>query len=101
MKHTMRLSVGALLLSLALVWGAAPPPAKPVRLTATQLTHVNGLSSHAHRAAVAGEFEAAAKWFRQAAEYRAKHQGARNWEALDAKWRAEEFRLLTKVPAKD
>jgi CHAT domain-containing protein/tetratricopeptide (TPR) repeat protein len=72
-----------------------------VRLTEQQQKHVDALATRAHAAAGRGDFEDAAKLYGQVAEYRAKHQGARHHEAIDAALVAKDWRRLAKVPAKD
>jgi CHAT domain-containing protein/tetratricopeptide (TPR) repeat protein len=89
------------LLTAALAWTAAPPARGPVRLTAQQQKHVDRMVMRAIAAAGRGDFEDAANLCGQVAEYRAKHQGARHHEAIEAALKAEQWRRLAKVPAKD
>ena len=99
MRAAMALGVAGLLATAALAWAAAPPVRGPLRLTVQQQKHVDGLWKRGDAAIARGDFEEAVKLLGQIADYRAKHQGASNHEAIDAKYLVDEWRWLTKAPA--
>jgi tetratricopeptide (TPR) repeat protein len=88
-----------LLLSASMLAEAAAPPAPCRALTAREQKEVGELQTQIGRHAAAGEFEAAARLARQVAEYRRQRQGARHWQAIDARLTMEHWQRLTKVPA--
>src|SRR5438045_831475 len=49
----------------------------------------------------AGRFEEAAEGMRQVADIRQRRQGKGHWQAVDARFEAQRWALLTKVPRKD
>jgi len=93
------------ILALALVlvgslWAAAPP-ALPRALTAQEQKEVDALLAKGTRHANAGEFEQATKVAQQIADYQRARQGARHWQAIDARFAVEDWKLMAAVAAKD
>jgi hypothetical protein len=90
-----------LLALVSLADAAAPPLPGPVRLSGEQSRYVQKLTEQANRALAAERFEDAVRLSGQIATYREKHQGVRNWEAINARLIAQQWQRLTRVPAED
>src|SRR2546422_872275 len=82
------------------VWAAAPP-GKTRDLTAAEQKEVAALEARLSKHASDGAFEQAAKVAQQVADYRRAHQGARHWQAIDARFGIEEWKRLAAVAVKD
>src|ERR1041384_6523661 len=80
---------------------AAPPPARPRALTAQEQLEVARVEARLQRHANAGEFEEAARLAGQVAQLRRQRQGARHWQAIDARFALEEWQRRAKVPPRD
>jgi tetratricopeptide (TPR) repeat protein len=95
-----RLPAGVLLLAALAASGAAPPP-PPRGLTAEEQKAVDALQAQLDRHAVVGQFEQAARLAGQIATFRAHHQGARHWQASNARFEAADWQRLVRVPQSD
>jgi tetratricopeptide (TPR) repeat protein len=86
-------------------WGlsaqAAAPPALSRNLTAQEQEEVSTLQERVDRLAAAGEFAEAARLVDKMAAFRAERQGARHWQAINARFDAAAWQLLTRIPAGD
>jgi CHAT domain-containing protein/tetratricopeptide (TPR) repeat protein len=81
--------------------GAAPPQRSRRPLTSWQQQQIGALAGQLNRAAQAGRFEEAEKAARQIVALREKWQGKRNWQTINARRDAEEWRRLTQVSVVD
>jgi CHAT domain-containing protein/tetratricopeptide (TPR) repeat protein len=97
-----RALAGAVVLLLGpLVAPAAAPPAPPRNLTALEQKEVDGLQARLYRHFSAGELEQAARLAEQMAALRARAQGPRHWQAIDARFEAAWYQQVVKVPPGD
>src|SRR5262245_34157883 len=94
------IAVAVLMLAATAGWGAAPP-GQPRNLTAEEQKEVAALEARLGRHVGAGEFEQAAKVAAQIASYRKQRQGAAHWQAINARFAADDWRRLAAVPGKD
>src|SRR5262245_24384197 len=98
----MRRSIGVAVLMLAATVGwAAAPPGQPRNLTAEEAKEVAALDARRGRHFNAGEFEQGAKVAAQISSYRKQRQGAAHWQAIEARFTADDWRRLAAVPGKD
>jgi hypothetical protein len=81
----MRWQSAMVLVAVANVGWAAAPPGKTRELTAQEQKEVAALVARWNEHADSGAFEQAAKVAEQIADYRRAHQGARHWQAIDAR----------------
>jgi CHAT domain-containing protein len=78
---------------------AAAPPARPRNATAQEQQELEALRVRLDRHAAAAEFDQAARLAEQIAVLRARLQGARHWQAIDARLEAQRWSRRTKIPA--
>jgi CHAT domain-containing protein/tetratricopeptide (TPR) repeat protein len=91
--------VGVLMLVLAgLSAHGAAPPAPPRNLTAREQKDLDALEARLVRHALAGKFDLAAEVAERMAAFRAQRQGARHWQAIEARLDAADWQRLAKVP---
>jgi tetratricopeptide (TPR) repeat protein len=80
---------------------AAAPPAMPRHLTAQEQKELRVLQVRRDQLAAAGEFDQAARLAEQVVLLRERLQGARHWQAIDARLGLAGWQALAKVPKSD
>jgi tetratricopeptide (TPR) repeat protein len=93
-----RLLIGLLVLAAT---SAAQLPGGPAKLTAEQQKALAALEVKLEQAARKGDFEEGERLAREVVSLRAKWQGERHWQTIDARYNAEDWQRLMKVPRKD